>query len=110
MIIKIVFDIGAGANVDSRVRAIDALNWGGPLQIFRDGYLCLPYLSLPYMELLTDPGVKGYIIGASNVLFRQKRNLADILIDVDNLTMQCYVNILTITFIINVIFLFREIM
>uniref|UniRef100_A0A6M2DGJ9 Putative late secretory pathway protein avl9 n=1 Tax=Xenopsylla cheopis TaxID=163159 RepID=A0A6M2DGJ9_XENCH len=81
---------GAGANVDSRVRAIDALNWGGPLQIFRDGYLCLPYLSLPYMELLTDPGVKGYIIGASNVLFRQKRNLADILIDVDNLTMQCY--------------------
>lgn len=47
------------------------------------------------MELLTEPKVKGYIIGASNVLFRQKRNLADILIDVDNLTMQCYVSILS---------------
>ncbi|XP_026480961.1 late secretory pathway protein AVL9 homolog [Ctenocephalides felis] len=81
---------GAGANVDSRVRAIDTLNWGGPLPIFSNGYLCFPYLSLPYMELLTEPKVKGYIIGASNVLFRQKRNLADILIDVDNLTMQCY--------------------
>ncbi|XP_062537439.1 late secretory pathway protein AVL9 homolog [Armigeres subalbatus] len=64
--------------------------WMAPLKIFHEGNLCLPYLSLPYMDLLTDPAVKGYIIGASNVLFQQKRQLADVMIDVENAVIDVY--------------------
>ncbi|XP_058064165.1 late secretory pathway protein AVL9 homolog [Anopheles bellator] len=69
----------------SSLCAIDPEEWGAPLHLFHDGYLCLPYLSLPYMDLLSDPSVKGYIIGASNVLFQHKRQLADVMIDIENM-------------------------
>lgn len=65
--------------------AVKASEWGAPLPIFNGGCLCLPYLSLPYMDLLTDPSVVGYFIGTSNILFQQKKNLADVLIDVDTM-------------------------
>ena len=55
-----------------------------PISIFASGNLCLPYLSLPYMDLLTDPSVLSYVIGTSNVLFQQKQHLADILVDIEN--------------------------
>ncbi|XP_053659686.1 late secretory pathway protein AVL9 homolog [Anopheles marshallii] len=67
----------------SSLYAIEPSEWGAPLRIFHEGQLCLPYISLPYMDLLTDPSVKGYIIGASNVLFQHKRQLADVMIDVE---------------------------
>ncbi|XP_035900998.1 late secretory pathway protein AVL9 homolog [Anopheles stephensi] len=67
----------------SSLYAIEPSEWGAPLRIFHEGQLCLPYISLPYMDLLTDPSVKGYIIGASNVLFQHKRQLADVIIDVE---------------------------
>lgn len=67
--------------------AVKASDWGAPLPIFQGGCLCLPYLSLPYMDLLTDPSVIGYFIGTSNILFQQKRNLADILIDIESMQM-----------------------
>lgn len=57
--------------------------WHAPIPIFASGHLCLPYLSLPYMDLLTDPSVLSYIIGTSNILFHQKKNLADVQIDVE---------------------------
>lgn len=65
--------------------AVPASDWGAPLPIFSGGCLCLPYISLPYMDLLTDPSVVGYCIGTSNILFQQKRNLADILVDVESM-------------------------
>lgn len=34
------------------------------------------------MDILTDPNVRGYVIGASNILFKQKKNLADVIIEV----------------------------
>uniref|UniRef100_A0A182KD61 UDENN domain-containing protein n=1 Tax=Anopheles christyi TaxID=43041 RepID=A0A182KD61_9DIPT len=68
----------------SSLYAIEPSEWGAPLRIFHEGVLCLPYISLPYMDLLTDPSVKGYIIGASNVLFQHKRQLADVMIDVES--------------------------
>lgn len=40
------------------------------------------------MDLLTDPSVKGYIIGTSNILFRQKRQLFDVLIDVESTSIE----------------------
>lgn len=64
-------------------------NCGLPLQIFTKGYLCLPYLSLPYMDLLNDLNVRGYVVGATNVLFKQKRQLYDILIDIESMRIEC---------------------
>ncbi|XP_028047166.1 late secretory pathway protein AVL9 homolog isoform X2 [Monomorium pharaonis] len=57
---------------------------GLPLDLFTKGYLCLPYLSLPYLDLLGDINVRGYIVGATNVLFKQKKQLIDVLIEVEN--------------------------
>lgn len=44
----------------------------------------MPYLSLPYLDLLGDINVRGYIVGATNVLFKQKKQLIDVLIEVNN--------------------------
>lgn len=68
---------------------LNAENCGLPLQIFAKGYLCLPYLSLPYMDLLNDVNVRGYVVGATNVLFKQKRQLYDVLIDIDSMRIEC---------------------
>ncbi|CRL06709.1 CLUMA_CG019429, isoform A [Clunio marinus] len=57
-----------------------------PLQIFRNGFLCLPFISLHYFDVLTDKSHNGFIVGASNVLFQQKKNLVDVMIDVTNQT------------------------
>ncbi|XP_077279126.1 late secretory pathway protein AVL9 homolog [Temnothorax americanus] len=57
---------------------------GLPLELFTKGYLCLPYLSLPYLDLLGDINVRGYIVGATNVLFKQKKQLIDVLVEVEN--------------------------
>ena len=46
------------------------------------GYLCHPYLSLPYLDLLGDSRVRGYVIGATNVLFKQKKSLFDVVVEV----------------------------
>lgn len=62
---------------------VDLAECGFPLALFEDGYLCLPYLSLQYMELLSDPAVEGFVVGASNVLFKQKRQLFDVVVDLN---------------------------
>jgi len=56
---------------------------GLPLQLFGEGYLCHPYLSLSYMEILNDPDIRGYVIGATNVLFKQKKSLFDAVIELE---------------------------
>lgn len=70
------------------IAQINADECGTPLQIFSKGYLCLPYLSLPYMDLLFDVNVRGYIVGATNVLFKQKRQLMDVLVEVETATLE----------------------
>lgn len=62
---------------------VDPTAWNAPIPIFTNGTLCLPYLSLSYLDLLSDPSVNGFIIGTSNILFRQKRQLMDVFIDVE---------------------------
>lgn len=62
---------------------------GFPLAIFTKGSLCLPYLSLPYLDLLTDVNVRSYVVGATNILFKQKRQLYDILVDIDSGRIEC---------------------
>jgi len=44
--------------------------------------LCHPYLSLHYLDLLTDVRVKGFLIGTTNVLFKQKKDLVDVIVEV----------------------------
>nr|XP_014097489.2 late secretory pathway protein AVL9 homolog [Bactrocera oleae]XP_014097490.2 late secretory pathway protein AVL9 homolog [Bactrocera oleae] len=64
--------------------SINPDEYRAPISIFASGNLFLPFLSLPYMDLLSDPSVLSYVIGTSNVLFQQKRQLADVLVDVEN--------------------------
>ena len=68
----------------------DAL--GFPLPLFTKGVLCHPYLSLQYYDLLRDPNVRGFVVGASNMLFKQKRNLLDVIVEV--LKFFCFVFLL----------------
>ncbi|RWS14232.1 late secretory pathway protein AVL9-like protein [Dinothrombium tinctorium] len=54
---------------------------GFPLEIFRKGAFCHPYLSLTYLDILSDDRVRSFVIGATNYLFKQKKNLFDVIID-----------------------------
>lgn len=56
------------------------------MQIFKNNYLCLPFISLQYIDIIADKAHNGFIAGASNVLFQQKKNLLDVLIDVPSQT------------------------
>lgn len=42
------------------------------------------------MDLLSDPMVLSYIIGTSNVLFQQKRQLADVLVDIEAANLEAH--------------------
>lgn len=63
--------------------SIKSEKWSAPIPIFQNGNLLCPYLSLPYMDLLQDPSVHSYVIGASNILFKQKRQLADVFVETE---------------------------
>lgn len=67
---------------------LDQAECGLPLSLFEDGYLCLPYLSLQYLDLLSDPAVQGFVVGASNVLFKQKRQLFDVLVELNEMRIE----------------------
>lgn len=56
---------------------------GLPLQIFTKGSFCLPYLSISYLDLLADARVKSYVIGATNFLFKQRKELYDVIVDME---------------------------
>lgn len=56
---------------------------GFPLNIFKKGSYCCPYLSLAYLDILSDQRVKSFVIGATNYLFKQKRNLFDVIVELD---------------------------
>lgn len=56
---------------------------GFPLQIFTRGSFCLPYLSISYLDLLSDARVKSFVIGATNFLFKQRRGMYDVIVDME---------------------------
>ena len=58
--------------------------FGFPLSIFTRGYLCLPYVALQQFSDLTDNYERGYLIGATNILFKTQVHLADVVIDLEN--------------------------
>jgi hypothetical protein len=66
------------------IAAIPSAEYLAPMQIFKNGFLCLPFISLHYIDVITDKSHNGFVVGASNVLFQQKKHLVDVLIDVPN--------------------------
>ncbi|KAH7313070.1 cytoplasm protein [Rhexocercosporidium sp. MPI-PUGE-AT-0058] len=60
---------------------------GLPLQIFGKGSLFGPYTPLQQLDILADYGTKSYIVGSTNsLLLQQKDRYSDILINLDNTT------------------------
>jgi len=58
--------------------------FGFPLAVFEAGYSCHPYASLQHLELIQGKGVRGFVLGATNILFKQKSQLSDIVITIEN--------------------------
>ncbi|XP_064647381.1 late secretory pathway protein AVL9 homolog isoform X2 [Lineus longissimus] len=57
---------------------------GFPLSVFTKGSICHPYLPLQYYDLLEDVNIRSFLIGATNILFKQKRHLTDVVIGEDD--------------------------
>ena len=57
---------------------------GLPLNIFTGGNLCHPYLSLSYLDILCQPSIHGYMIGATNILFKQKKGIAEVVVEIES--------------------------
>ncbi|XP_074658896.1 late secretory pathway protein AVL9 homolog isoform X2 [Tubulanus polymorphus] len=53
---------------------------GFPLAIFTKGSVCHPYLPLQYFNILEDVNIRSFVIGATNILFKQRRHLTDVVI------------------------------
>ncbi|CAH1789148.1 unnamed protein product [Owenia fusiformis] len=58
-------------------------DFGLPLSIYTKGSLCHPYLSLQYYDLLVDVNVRCLVIGATNMLFKHKTALTDVIVEFD---------------------------
>ncbi|KAG2458138.1 late secretory pathway protein AVL9 homolog [Polypterus senegalus] len=72
------------------VSGLDEDQFGLPLAVFTKGYLCLPYTALQQHHLLSDVSVRGFVAGATNILFRQQRHLTDAVIDVEETRIQIH--------------------
>ena len=55
---------------------------GLPLEIFSCGAYLQPYLSLTYLDVLTDVRVRSCLVGATNFLFKQKKDVFDVIVEV----------------------------
>jgi hypothetical protein len=56
---------------------------GFPLEIFSCGAYCQPYLSLTYLDVFTDVRVRSCLVGATNFLFKQKKDIFDVIVEVN---------------------------
>nr|XP_046227527.1 late secretory pathway protein AVL9 homolog [Scatophagus argus] len=79
---------GQGGVVQGLVSGLEEDQYGLPLPIFTKGYLCLPYMALQQHHLLSDVTVRGFVAGATNILFRQQRHLSDAIVDVEEAVIQ----------------------
>uniref|UniRef100_A0A3P9LPS5 AVL9 homolog (S. cerevisiase) n=1 Tax=Oryzias latipes TaxID=8090 RepID=A0A3P9LPS5_ORYLA len=79
---------GQGGVTQGLVSGLEEDQYGLPLAIFTKGYLCLPYMALQQHHLLSDVAVRGFVAGATNILFRQQRHLSDAVIEVEDAQIQ----------------------
>ncbi|NXL91766.1 AVL9 protein, partial [Alectura lathami] len=68
--------------VPGLISGLEEDQYGMPLAIFTKGYLCLPYMALQQHHLLSDVAVRGFVAGATNILFRQQKHLSDAIVEV----------------------------
>ncbi|XP_058649437.1 late secretory pathway protein AVL9 homolog isoform X2 [Onychostoma macrolepis] len=73
---------GQGMLTSGLVSGLQEDQYGLPLAIFTKGYLCMPYMALQQHHLLSDISVRGFVAGATNILFRQQRHLSDAIVDI----------------------------
>lgn len=79
---------GHGGVSQGLVSGLEEDQYGLPLAIFTKGYLCLPYMALQQHHLLSDISIRGFVAGATNILFRQQRHLSDAVIEVEEARIQ----------------------
>lgn len=79
---------GQGGVVQGLVSGLEEDQYGLPLPIFTKGYLCLPYMALQQHHLLSDVTVRGFVAGATNILFHQQRHLSDAIVEVEEARIQ----------------------
>lgn len=61
---------------------------GFPLDVFSKGSVCYPYMTLGYLDSLSDPGVQTFIGGATNGLFKHKKHMFDVIVEVEESKME----------------------
>ncbi|XP_043544744.1 late secretory pathway protein AVL9 homolog [Chiloscyllium plagiosum] len=76
--------------VPGLISGLEEDQYGMPLAIFTKGYLCLPYMALQQHHLLSDVTVRGFVAGATNILFRQQKHLSDAVIDIEEAVIQTH--------------------
>ncbi|KAK2495718.1 hypothetical protein MC885_001457, partial [Smutsia gigantea] len=72
------------------ISGLEEDQYGMPLAIFTKGYLCLPYMALQQHHLLSDVAVRGFVAGATNILFRQQKHLSDAIVEVEEALIQIH--------------------
>lgn len=72
------------------ISGLEEDQYGMPLAIFTKGYLCLPYMALQQHHLLSDVTVRGFVAGATNILFRQQKHLSDAIVEVEDAVVQIH--------------------
>ncbi|KAK7109109.1 late secretory pathway protein AVL9 homolog [Littorina saxatilis] len=59
-------------------------DYGFPLAIFTKGCVCHPYLSLQFHSILNDVNVRSFVLGATNILFRQQKQVTDVIVEIED--------------------------
>ncbi|XP_006124099.2 late secretory pathway protein AVL9 homolog isoform X2 [Pelodiscus sinensis] len=76
--------------VPGPISGLEEDQYGMPLAIFTKGYLCLPYMALQQHHLLSDVTVRGFVAGATNILFRQQKHLSDAIVEIEEALVQVH--------------------
>ncbi|XP_063306704.1 late secretory pathway protein AVL9 homolog [Pelobates fuscus] len=76
--------------VPGLISGLEEDQYGMPLAIFTKGYLCLPYMALQQHHLLSDVSIRGFVAGATNILFRQQKHLSDAIVEVEETRIQIH--------------------
>ncbi|XP_036102604.1 late secretory pathway protein AVL9 homolog isoform X6 [Molossus molossus] len=83
-------NVGQVVLIPGLISGLEEDQYGMPLAIFTKGYLCLPYMALQQHHLLSDVTVRGFVAGATNILFRQQKHLSDAIVEVEEALVQIH--------------------
>ncbi|KAJ7322644.1 hypothetical protein JRQ81_018931 [Phrynocephalus forsythii] len=83
-------NVGHAVLVPGLISGLEEDQYGMPLAIFTKGYLCLPYMALQQHHLLSDVSIRGFVAGATNILFRQQKHLSDAIVEIEEALVQVH--------------------